>query len=151
MLRLVVSLFAVASALHIDHQQHQKAATTVTIHDKKQVIASRKHTPLRHTINLANTYATLISKRQEPAAAEGGEEPPAGDLPIDEEGYKADWGTEHRSESYPPESIGKQHNPSYDQTAAKISAEIHGHWWWWVLLVVLVFSIIAFAYYKKSQ
>jgi len=34
--------------------------------------------------------------------------------PIDEEGYKADWQTEHRSEPYPKESKGLQHHPKYN-------------------------------------
>ena len=41
--------------------------------------------------------------------------------PIDEEGYKKDWLTEHRSEPYPKEAEGKMHHPDYN-TAPKRSA-----------------------------
>ena len=34
---------------------------------------------------------------------------------VDEEGYSADWQTEHRSEPYPESSRGLQHHPDYNK------------------------------------
>jgi len=38
---------------------------------------------------------------------------------VDEEGYKKDWGTEHRSEEYPAEAKNLQHHPAYGGAAEK--------------------------------
>jgi hypothetical protein len=41
---------------------------------------------------------------------------------YDAEGYKADWGTEHKSKEYPEKSEGLQHHPKYSGASTTSAA-----------------------------
>jgi len=86
--------------------------------------------------SLANRMATLIG--QEPAAAAA--PAPAVDTTVDAEGYKADWGTEHREGPYPAEAEGKEHHEHYGRDV-KPSVErmlFFNSWFFWISCGVFI-------------
>eukprot|EP00392_Amoebophrya_sp_AT5.2_P005344 g5353.t1 len=86
--------------------------------------------------SLANRMAHLIA--QEPAAAAA--PAPAVDTTVDAEGYKADWGTEHREGPYPPEAEGKEHHEHYGRDV-KPSVErmlFFNSWFFWISCGVFI-------------
>lgn len=85
------------------------------------------------------SYLNMLAQKQKTQAL------PA----VDEEGYKADWLTEHRSEKYPKASKGLQHHPAYNKTVPFI-------WKDWMtytvaFLILLIICAIVFFYYRSKK
>jgi len=151
---LFFSLAVAATALQIEHKRHDvtttKAAALLGAH--QTVPATRNGLPVRRSKTMASSLAELSSKvvhkRRQNPTEEAAAEPPAGELPIDEEGYAADWQNEHRSDPYPEEAKGKQHHPSYALEKAKA---VVSTWWWWILVVLGVLVLVGAILYFKSK
>lgn len=118
----IFSLLAVCSANVVS-----QLATTVSYDMRKmKQIALVQEEKEAEKANLKRRQYALVQeeKKQAPPAA-AAPPPPAAttahpadavapkieDLPVDEEGYKKDWRTEHSNDEYPDRSIDKFHHP----------------------------------------
>merc|ERR1719456_431296 len=91
--------------LRVPNEVQKKA----NLEEEKKAPASK---PSVSVGSFANFYQAGFRELAAPGAvhfAAGAELPP-----VDEEGYKKDWGTEHRSEEYPKAAEGKMHHPDYN-------------------------------------